>query len=57
MKRNNTMATGCSKLSDPVIRDPKNKYYIPTEIYPKEHWAPYYSGAAYVFTGEMALKV
>ena len=57
MKRNNIMTTGCPKPIDPVIRNPKNKYYMPPEIYPKKRWPSYYSGAAYVLSGEMALQV
>ena len=57
MKKDKTMTTGCSKPRDSVIRNPREKYYMPTEIYPKKFWVPYYSGAAYVFTGKMALKV
>jgi len=53
------MAKGCTKAHDPVMRNltQAGKYYIPEEIYPDKFYPTYYSGAAYVFTGEMALKL
>ena len=56
MKGDNIVATGCKKEHDVVMRDPVYKYFMPEEIYNHNEYPPYFSGAAYIMTGELALK-
>ena len=58
MRRQNLSSTGCvrSSIAGNVIRAPINKYYVPEEIYSKNQYAQYFSGAAYVLSGALALK-
>ena len=50
-------AIGCKKESNGVQRDPKNKYFIPNQMYPEEKWETYFSGAGYLTTGNFSKEL
>ena len=47
---------GCYKDTAMAIDDVESKYFIPEDIW-KGEFKPYYSGAAYIMTGEVALQL
>ena len=50
-------AVGCLKPEPKPIRDPKSKYFLPKQAYDPESFTPYFSGASYVTTGNLALRM
>ena len=50
-------AIGCIKESQGVQRDPKNKYFIPDQMYREEKLKTYFSGAGYLTTGNFSKEL
>ena len=50
-------AVGCLKPEPQPIRDPTSKYFLPKQSYEPEWFTPYYSGASYVTTGNLAMRM
>ena len=53
----NQSATGMLHFDSPVVRNVADKYYIPEKIYKKTNFNPFYSGAAYILTGDFTRQI
>ncbi|CBY34683.1 unnamed protein product [Oikopleura dioica] len=53
----NVEAVGCLKTRAKPVRDPASKYFLPKQIYEPETFTHYFSGASYVTTGNLALRM
>ena len=47
---------GCHKFTDLPVRSPESKYFIPKQLWSTKY-PSYYSGAAYMMTIDVALKL
>ena len=55
MESQNMSSIGCVKgPGEEPVRDLKNKYFVPEEIYNGKTYSVYFSGAAYLTTGSLA---
>ena len=54
LKKANMSSIGCKSDHDKVVKDLRSKYFVPDEIYAPTFYPPYFSGAAYVITGQLA---
>lgn len=52
-----TQAVGCLKPEEYVTRTPKNKYFVPRQLYFPETYPQYFSGGGYVTSLHFALKM
>ncbi|CBY07635.1 unnamed protein product [Oikopleura dioica] len=50
-------AIGCKKEPEEVARNPKNKYFIPNQMYREQKWQAYFSGAGYLTTGNFSKEL
>ena len=57
MKVEKIPALGCIKEHEPVVRNPTSKYFVPPEIFENDKYSNYYSGAAYIVNGQLALEM
>ncbi|XP_055073248.2 beta-1,3-galactosyltransferase 1 [Misgurnus anguillicaudatus] len=48
--------TGLVWYESPVLRDPSNKFYMPYNVFSKDHYPPYPLGMCYIFSTDLPLK-
>ncbi|XP_049324132.1 beta-1,3-galactosyltransferase 2-like [Astyanax mexicanus] len=49
--------TGMVMWSQPVIRDPASKWYVPKELYPEDYYPTYLLGMGYIFSNDLPKKL
>lgn len=55
--QNQSELVGCMHQNEMVNRNIKSKYYMPRELVKEERYPPYFSGASYLMTANVALKL